>query len=307
MSGTERTKSVLYMLLNVISSIALVFTNKAVFDYPELRGMPMLFTAFHFAFTALGLYVFSRPFVGLFEAKYVSWKKMLPISLAFAQFVVSTNLSLAFNSVAFYQMAKVLTTPVIVVINLVFYRKYVSLKVASALGCTCLGVACTIAGEFGTSIPGTIFAGTGVLVTSVYQIWIGTKQKQFDVTSSQLLLNQAPSSALMLLIVAPFSDSIPTFSSVPAAGWVAFFFSGVIALLVNLSQFLIIGKTSAVTYNVVGHMKTCIIVTAGWAMANQAVATNDIVGVLLAIGGALAYTYYSMAPAIPPPAPTLPK
>ena len=245
------------MVTNVVASISLVFVNKRVFNYDQFKQIPVAFTAFHFAVTGIALYVFSLPRINLFEPKFISPIKMLPLCLSFAGFVILTNLSLAYNSVAFYQMAKVLTTPTIVIINLLIYHKQITLNIGLALSVTCIGVALTCSGEFGTSVPGTVFAGTGVLVTSMYQVWIGTKQKEFGASSSQLLLNQAPLSAAMLAVLAPFCDTFPTLSSVPTAGWAALLLSGLGALVVNLSQFMIIGKTSAVTYNGIHSYVLC--------------------------------------------------
>lgn len=46
----------------------------------------------------------------------------------------------------------------------------------------------------------------------------------------------------------------------PAAG-VAIALSAVLGLLVSLSTFLVIGATSSLSYNVIGHVKTVIILT----------------------------------------------
>lgn len=47
---------------------------------------------------------------------------MLPITVAFCAFVAFNNLSLQYNGVSFYQLMKILTTPAVVVIQLVFFK-----------------------------------------------------------------------------------------------------------------------------------------------------------------------------------------
>jgi len=42
---------------------------------------------------------------------------VLPITVCFCAFVVFNNLSLQYNSVGFYQLMKVLTTPIVVVLQ----------------------------------------------------------------------------------------------------------------------------------------------------------------------------------------------
>lgn len=47
---------------------------------------------------------------------------MLPITVAFCAFVAFNNLSLQYNGVSFYQLMKILTTPAVVVLQLVFFK-----------------------------------------------------------------------------------------------------------------------------------------------------------------------------------------
>jgi solute carrier family 35 protein E3 len=65
-----------------------------------------------------------------------------------------------------------------------------------------------------------------------------------------LLLNQAPISVLLLAVLAPWFDTLPNWGEVPRETWWTLGASGVAASLLNLSQFLIIGRMSALTFNV---------------------------------------------------------
>jgi solute carrier family 35 protein E3 len=55
-----------------------------------------------------------------------------------------------------------------------------------------------------------------------------------------------------------------------------------------MSQFFIISQTGPVTSTVVGHVKTITIVALGWTTSGRAVGDKSIIGVLIAIGGAIA-------------------
>lgn len=61
--------------------------------------------------------------------------------------------------------------------------------------------------------------------------------------------------------------------------------SGVFASLINLSQFFIIGSAGPVSSTVVGHLKTCAIVSLGWITSGRSVGDKSIFGILLAIAG----------------------
>ena len=74
--------------------------------------------------------------------------------------------------------------------------------------------------------------------------------KDFAVSSPQLLLNQAPISVLLLALLAPWFDTMPDVQKIPRDTLIALFFSGLAAASLNLSQFLIIGRMSALTFNV---------------------------------------------------------
>jgi solute carrier family 35 protein E3 len=61
--------------------------------------------------------------------------------------------------------------------------------------------------------------------------------------------------------------------------------SGIFASIINMSQFFIIAQTGPVSSTVVGHLKTCSIVTLGWIASGRAVGDKSVIGVLIAIGG----------------------
>lgn len=61
--------------------------------------------------------------------------------------------------------------------------------------------------------------------------------------------------------------------------------SGLLACLINLSQFVIIHEAGPVSSTVVGHFKTCSIVAMGWIVSGKSLTDGSLVGILLAIGG----------------------
>ena len=108
----------------------------------------------------------------------------------------------------------------------------------------------------------TVFAALGILVTTLYQVWVGAKQHELQVNSMQLLYYQAPMSSAMLLVTVPFFKPVfaegGIFGSWSVSALLMVLLSGVIAFMVNLSIYWIIGNTSPVTYNIFGHFKFCI-------------------------------------------------
>jgi solute carrier family 35, member E3 len=98
------------------------------------------------------------------------------------------------------------------------------------------------------------------------QIWAGSKQKELQANSSQLLQRYSPLASLMLGMLVcglePVGFRRAPASVVPYAATIAGFnytffnticilISSVLGLFVSLSTFLAIGATSSLTYNVV--------------------------------------------------------
>ena len=66
-----------------------------------------------------------------------------------------------------------------------------------------------------TSMLGVIFAFSGIFASSLYTVWIASYHKKLQMNSMQLLFNQAPLAAFMLLYVIPFVDTFPVWTQVP--------------------------------------------------------------------------------------------
>mmetsp|Transcript_18365 Transcript_18365/g.21146 ORF Transcript_18365/g.21146 Transcript_18365/m.21146 type:complete len:309 (+) Transcript_18365:39-965(+) len=290
--GASRFRIPFYLFLNAASSIGIVFTNKVVFQTYHFRYGTLL-TLIHFVVTFLGLELCRR--FGLFERKKdVDLMKVVPLCVSFCGFVVLTNISLLYNSVGFYQLMKVLTTPLIVVIQTLFYAETFSMKVKLSLALTCVGVAIATVTDTQANTVGTIFALSALVITSMYQIWVGTKQKELDCSGYQLLYLQAPMSALLLIPVVPLMDDslADLIMHPPSQGAIiAILMSSVLAFLVNLSIFLVIGKTSPVTYNVLGHFKLTIILTLGFVAFDAPIDAKNVSGILVTLAGVIWYTH----------------
>ena len=134
------------------------------------------------------------------------------------------------------------------VIQTIYYHKTFSNLIKGSLFITCIGVVITVATDVQFNWVGTFFAAAGVAVTSLYQIWVGTGQQDLGVNSMQLLYYQAPISVFLLLFVIPIVDDMQGLFNYEWSNSSLFgiFFSAVLAFFVNLSTFLIIGKTSPV-------------------------------------------------------------
>ncbi|KAL0051948.1 hypothetical protein WJX82_005190 [Trebouxia sp. C0006] len=70
--------------------------------------------------------------------------------------------------------------------------------------------------------------------------------------------------------------------------------SSVLGLLVSLSTFLVIGATSSLTYNIVGHLKTVTILTGGCLIFGDTMTVSKLAGVTLAMVGIAWYSHMQL-------------
>lgn len=68
--------------------------------------------------------------------------------------------------------------------------------------------------------------------------------------------------------------------------------SCLISVSVNFSTFMVIGKTSPVTYQVLGHLKTCLVLGFGYTLLHDPFTMRNIIGILIAIFGMGLYSYF---------------
>lgn len=165
----------------------------------------------------------------MFVPRKVAIKEIFPLAIAMALNVILPNLSLAFSTVTFYQVARILLTPTVAMMNFVLYKATLPRNAIYALVPACFGVGMV---SYYDSLPaadakikttsslGVIFAFTGIFASSLYTVWIASYHKKLQMNSMQLLFNQAPLASFMLLYVIPFVDTFPVWSEVPVNRWV---------------------------------------------------------------------------------------
>lgn len=161
--------------------------------------------------------------------------------------VVLPNASLAYSSIQFYQVARVLLTPCVAILNFALYSRGIPAKAAWTLAPVCFGVG--VVSWFDTTTPakgdddnggfmtttittttplGVAFAMMGVVASSLYTVWIQWYHEKLECSSMQLLMNQAPISVLVMLYVIPVADDVTVWRDV---GWGVYGLIGIVSTL----------------------------------------------------------------------------
>ncbi|KAL6899437.1 hypothetical protein ACP4OV_006095 [Aristida adscensionis] len=284
------------LTLSVASSVAIVICNKALIS---TLGFPFAttLTSWHLMVTFCTLHVAQR--MRFFEPKAIDGHTVILFGLLNGTSIGLLNLSLGFNSIGFYQMTKLAIIPFTVLLETIFLKKRFSETIKFSLLVLLLGVGIASVTDLKLNLLGSVLSGLAIATTCVGQILTNTIQKKLKVSSTQLLYQSAPYQAAILFATGPFVDQLLTNRSVfahkytlPVVGFIVL--SCLIAVSVNFSTFLVIGTTSPVTYQVLGHLKTCLVLSFGYTLLHDPFTFRNILGILVAIFGMALYSYFSV-------------
>lgn len=281
--------------MNVISSVGIIMANKQLMS---ASGYAFTFattlTGFHFAVTALVGMVSKA--TGYSASKHVPLWELLWFSIVANMSITGMNLSLMLNSVGFYQISKLSMIPVVCVMEWILHNKNYSREVKIAVVVVVIGVGVCTVTDVHVNLKGFICACVAVLSTSLQQITIGSLQKKYSIGSFELLSKTAPIQALSLLIFGPFIDyylsgKLITSYKMSTGAILFILLSCSLAVFCNVSQYLCIGRFSAVSFQVLGHMKTVCVLTLGWLLFDSALTFKNIMGMILAVVGMVIYSW----------------
>ncbi|KAL6643210.1 hypothetical protein ACP70R_021391 [Stipagrostis hirtigluma subsp. patula] len=276
--------------LSVTSSVAIVICNKYLISTLGFFFATTL-TSWHLMVTFFTLYVAQR--LRFFEPKPIDARTVISFGLLNGISIGLLNLCLGFNSVGFYQMTKLAIIPFTMLLETIFLNKKFSKSIKASLMVLLLGVGIASVTDLQLNLLGSIIAALTIAATCVGQI------RRLKVSSTQLLYQSSPYQSAVLLVTGPFVDKLLTKRDVFAFEYtlqvVAFIvLSCSIAVCVNFSTFLVIGTTSPVTYQVLGHLKTCLVLSFGYILLKDPFTVRNVVGILIAIFGMGLYSYYSV-------------
>ncbi|KAL0389126.1 UNVERIFIED_CONTAM: UDP-xylose transporter 3 [Sesamum calycinum] len=170
-----------------------------------------------------------------------------------------------------FQMTKLAIIPCTVLLEILFFRKIFSRNVQLSLVVLLLGVGIATVTDLQLNVLGSILSLLAVVTTC------------------------GCTNAITLFVTGPFVDGFLTNQNVYAFNYtpqvLAFIvLSCLISVAVNFSTFLVIGKTSPVTYQVLGHLKTCLVLAFGYVLLQDPFSWRNILGILIAMVG-IGYCY----------------
>ncbi len=210
------------------------------------------------------------------------------------------NLSLHANSVGFYQITKIVCIPTMVFIDTFLYGKTYSGRVKITLCLVVIGAGIATVTDIKLNAIGAVYGAIAVISTAMSQILISEHQKANNVSPLQMLEAMiAPQFVITFFLAVPF-EILPESHNITrllTSNMVILLLtiSTVLSVAVNFFTIALIGATSAVTYQVVGHTKTCLILLVGfllWPSVSITGLVKNTIGIVIAVLGAIAYGFY---------------
>ncbi|WOH03626.1 hypothetical protein DCAR_0623025 [Daucus carota subsp. sativus] len=281
--------------MNVVSSVGIIMANKQLMSS---NGYAFTFattlTGFHFLVTALVGAVSNA--AGLSASKHVPLWELLWFSVVANMSITGMNFSLMLNSVGFYQISKLSMIPVVCVMEWILHSKNYTREVKLSVLVVVIGVGVCTVTDVKVNAKGFVCACVAVLSTSLQQISIGSLQKKYSVGSFELLSKTAPIQAVSLLILGPFIDyslsgNVILNYSLSYGFFACLFLSCSLAVFCNISQYLCIGRFSAVSFQVLGHMKTVCVLILGWVLFDSVLTLKNVMGMVIAVAGMVIYSW----------------
>ncbi len=202
------------------------------------------------------------------------------------------NLSLAHNSVGFYQLSKLACIPIIILVEYVLYHTTVPLSKLVVVAIIVMGVGVASVNDVAVNLVGLGLAVVAVGFSALALILCSHYQEDLECTSMQLLHSTCPLVTIGMLAFIPFFHDVRQLAQVEFSAPLVAHISGscVLALGVNASNFLLLGQISPLAYQVLGHLKTSAILILGFVVFHYQYNAKVIVGAGLALGGVVAYT-----------------
>ncbi|PRQ25272.1 putative sugar phosphate transporter domain-containing protein [Rosa chinensis] len=281
--------------MNIVSSVGIIMANKQLMSPAGFAfGFATTLTGFHFSVTALVGFISNAS--GYSASKHVPLWELIWFSLVANASITGMNLSLMLNSVGFYQISKLSMIPVVCVMEWIIHGKNFSREVKIAVAVVVVGVGICTVTDVKVNAKGFLCACVAILCTSLQQISIGSLQKKYSVGSFELLSKTAPIQAISLLILGPFVDyfltgKLLTDYKMTSGAFAFILLSCSLAVFCNISQYLCIGRFSAVSFQVLGHMKTVCVLTLGWLLFDSALTFKNLMGMALAVVGMIVYSW----------------
>jgi len=304
MSGKQNSKSEMFIqiCLNALYvgvwiglSGTVIIYNKwilAVFGFPY----PITLTMWHMGFSSVLAFILVRtgvvPSANLSRETYM--KAIVPIGGLFAITLWLSNAAYLYLSVSFIQMLKALMPVSVFAIGCIFGMESYNPKTLVNMIVVTIGVIIASYGEINFVVIGVLLqlASVATESTRLMLIQILLQRRGLSLNPITTMYYIAPASFLFLSVPFALLELRPVMND-PNVSFnpVIFLSNAGAAFALNMSVFMLIGKTSALTMNVAGVIKDWLLIGLSVVIFQAKVTSINLGGYLIAFGGVVFYNY----------------
>ncbi|KAI4342436.1 hypothetical protein MLD38_027064 [Melastoma candidum] len=292
-----------YILLYIALSSGQIFFNKWVLSSKEINfPYPLGLTLLHMLFSSALCFLLTKVLKimkveeGMTLDIYIT--SVIPIGAMFAMTLWLGNTAYLYISVAFAQMLKAIMPVAVFVLGVAAGLEVMSCHMLLIMSVISFGVLVASYGEINVNWIGVVYQMGGVVGEALRLIFmeIFVKKKGLKLNPISVMYYVSPCSALCLFIPwifleKPRMDADGTWNFQP----VVLILNSLCTFALNLSVFLVITHTSALTIRVAGVVKDWVVVlVSAFLFADTKLTMINLVGYGIAIVGVAAYNNHKL-------------
>ncbi|KAL3829990.1 hypothetical protein ACJIZ3_018792 [Penstemon smallii] len=292
-----------YILLYIALSSGQIFFNKWVLSSKEINfPYPLGLTLLHMVFSSVLCFILTKVLKimkveeGMTLDIYIS--SVIPIGAMFAMTLWLGNTAYLYISVAFAQMLKAIMPVAVFILGVFAGLEVMSCRMLLIMSVISFGVLVASYGEMSINWIGVVYQMGGVVGEALRLIFmeIFVKRKGLKLNPISVMYYVSPCSALCLLIPwifleKPKMDAQGTWSFKP----LVLTLNSLCTFALNLSVFLVISHTSALTIRVAGVVKDWVVVLlSALLFADTKLTLINLFGYAIAIAGVAAYNNFKL-------------
>lgn len=292
-----------YILLYIALSSCQIFFNKWVLSSKQINfPYPVGLTLLHMLFSSVLCFILTKVFKiikieeGVTPEIYAT--SVVPIGAMFAMTLWLGNSAYLYISVAFAQMLKATMPVAVFLLGTAAGLEAMSSRMFLIMSIISFGVVVASYGEVSISWVGVVYQMGGVIGEALRLIFmeIFVKRKGVRLNSISMMYYVSPCSALCLFVPWIFLEKPKMDSSGP---WnfppITLFLNCLCTFVLNLSVFLVISHTSALTIRVAGVVRDWVVVLLSALLFSDTKLTLvNLVGYGIAIAGVVAYNNHKL-------------
>ncbi|KAK4285760.1 hypothetical protein QN277_002410 [Acacia crassicarpa] len=292
-----------YLLLYIALSSGQIFFNKWVLSSKEINfPYPLALTLLHMVFSSVLCFALTKILKvlkveeGMTTEIYVS--SVVPIGAMFALTLWLGNTAYLYISVSFAQMLKAIMPVAVFILGVAAGLEVMSCRMLVIMSVISLGVLVASYGEIQINWIGVIYQMGGVVGEALRLIFVEifVKRKGLKLNPISVMYYVSPCSALCLFIPWIFLERTKMQEHGP---WnfppTVLILNCLCTFALNLSVFLVITHTSALTIRVAGVVKDWVVVLlSALLFADTKLTLINLFGYAIAIAGVAAYNNHKL-------------